>query len=187
LKRAAGFNQLAPVMCAGTSQTGVLERGASELGIARTRLFGSAPEALRSAVVMVVALEAGAAPTDVSLAVVGRPPQHVIVPWEEASIAGRSATQVLSAAQLARLDARISKLWPPGPHALGGAAARLIQSALTRATRVHMAMVTLTAAEGTPGRAAVLPVQLQPSGIARLVTPTMSSRDRVRLETTLRS
>ena len=187
LKRVAGLNQLAPIVFAGTSQSSLIERGVTELGIARARLIGSAPEALRSAVVTVVALEAGASPTDISLSVVGRPPHSVIVPWEEASIAGQSATQVLSTAQLARLDARITKLWPTGPNALGSAAARIIKTAMTRGTRVHMAMVALVQGEGTPGRAAMLPVQVQPSGLAKILTPTMSSRDRVRLETTLRS
>ncbi|MEO8677679.1 MAG: hypothetical protein ABI665_01455 [Vicinamibacterales bacterium] len=187
LKRVAGLNQQAPFICAGASQAGLIERGVNELGIHRARLFGSAPEALRSAITAMTALEAGAAPDDVSLSVLGRPPQNVIVPWDEVSIAGRSATQVLTAAQLARLDARIARLWPPGPNTLGGAAARLIHTAITRATRIHAAMVALTQAEGTPGRAAMLPVALSPSGIARLVAPALSSRDRVRLETTLRT
>lgn len=187
LKRVAGLNQLAPILCAGTAQASLVERGVGELGLSRTRLFGSAPEALRSAVVMMTALEAGAAPGDISLSVLGRAPQQVIVPWEEASIAGRAATQVLSAAQLARLDARIARLWPPGPNTLAGAATRLIRTALTRSPRVHMALVALTRDEGTPGRAAMLPVTLQPQGIARLVVPTLSSRDRVRLETALRT
>lgn len=187
LKRVAGLNQLAPVVCAGTAQASLIERGVNELGIARARLFGSAPEALRAAITAITALEAGAAPDDVSLSVLGRPPHHVIVPWDEAAIAGRSATQVLTAAQLARLDARIARLWPPGPYTLAGAAARLIHTALTRAAREHVAMVALTQAEGTPGRAATLPVALGPSGISRLVAPALSARDRVRLETTLRT
>lgn len=187
LKRVAGLNQLAPIVCAGTAQASLVERGVAELGIARERLFGSAPEALRSAVVMMTALEAGAAPADISLSVVGRPPHQVVVPWEEAAICGRSATRVLSAAQLARLDARVARLWPPGPVALASAATRLIRTALTKSPRVHIALVALTREEGTPGRSAMLPVALQPSGIARLIVPTLSSRDRVRLDTTLRA
>lgn len=187
LKRVAGLNLAAPLLCAGASQSSLVERGVNELGISRARLFGSAPEALRSAVVTVTALEAAAAPSDVSLSVLGRPPQHVIVPWDEASIAGRCATQVLSAAQLARLDARIARLWPPGPYTLATAAARIITTAITRSPRVHMAQVALTRDEGTPGRSAMMPVALEPSGILRLVEPALSSRDRVRYETTLRS
>jgi malate dehydrogenase len=187
LKQVAGLNTVAPFMCAGASQSSLVERGVNELRISRARLFGSAPEALRSAVVTLSALEAGAAPSDISLSVLGRPPQHVIVPWDEAAIVGRSATHVLSAAQLARLDARIARLWPPGPYTLAGAAARIIQTILTRGPRVHMAQVAVTRDEGTPGRSAMMPVTLQPSGIQRIVEPALSTRDRVRYETVLRS
>ena len=151
-----------------------------------TRLFGTAPEALRSAVTAITALEAGASPSDISLSVLGRPPQQVIVPWDEAAIGGRSIPKVLSAAQLARLDARVARLWPPGPYALASAATRMIRTALTRGPRLHMAMVAVTREEGTPGRAAIMPVTLQPSGIAAIVAPALSSRDRVRYETSLR-
>ena len=94
---------------------------------------------------------------------------------------------MLSAAQLARLDARIARLWTPGPYALAGAAARLVWTALTRAPRVHAALVAVTRDEGSPGRSAMMPVTLAPTGIATLVTPALSSRDRVRFETTMRS
>src|SRR5689334_24806732 len=72
IKRAAGLNQRAPIICAGTAQATVIERGVNEAGISRMRLFGSAPEALRSAITAIVALEAAAAPADISLSVLGR-------------------------------------------------------------------------------------------------------------------
>lgn len=187
IRRVAGLNQVAPILCAGAAQSTLVERGVNDLGIARARLFGSAPEALRSAVTAVVALEAGAAPTDISLSVLGRPPHQIIVPWDEASIAGRCATQVLSAAQLARLDARIARLWPPAPYTLASAATRLIRTALTRTPRVHTALVAVTREEGSPGRSAMMPVTLQPSGIASVVPPSLSVRDRVRFETATRA
>lgn len=186
LKRVAGLNQLAPLLCAGAAQGGLIERGVNEAGIARVRLFGTAGEALRSAVTAITALEAQASPSDISLTVLGRPPQQVIVPWDEGAIGGRSIPRVLSAAQLARLDARAARLWPPGPYALAAAAARMIRTALTRGPRLHMAMVAVTREEGTPGRSAIMPVLLQPAGIRSIVTPTLSSRDRVRYETSLR-
>ncbi len=187
IKTVAGLNQQAPMVCAGTAQGSLIERGVNELGISRLRLFGSAPEALRSAVVAIVALEAGAAPSDISLSVLGKAPHQIIVPWDEASIGGRTATQVLSAAQLARLDARIARLWPPGAYALAGAATRIVRSALTRTPRVHAALVAVTRDEGVPGRSAMMPINLQPSGIAMLVPPALSARDRVRFETTMRT
>ncbi|HET9703540.1 MAG TPA: hypothetical protein VFP85_05860 [Vicinamibacterales bacterium] len=187
LKRVAGLNHAAPLVCAGASQAGLIEKLVAEAGVSRTRVLGSAPEALRSAVVAITALEANAAPVDLSLSVLGKPPHQVIVPWDEAAISGRSATSVLSAAQLARLDARIARLWPPGPYALAAAATHVIRSALTGSPRVHAAMVAATRDEGAPGRAAMMPVTLNAGGIASLVEPALSTRDRVRFETTMRA
>lgn len=187
LRRIAGLNQGAPIICAGAKQASIVEQGVNEAGLPRTRVFGSAPEALRSAVTAITALEAHASPSDISLSVLGRPPQQVIVPWDEAAISGRSATNVLSAAELARLDARIARLWPPGPYTLAGAAASLIRTALTRTPRVHTALVAVTREEGLPGRSAMMPVTLGSNGIAALVPPALSARDRVRFETTMRS
>jgi len=109
------------------------------------------------------------------------------VPWDEAAIAGRSATQVLNAAQLARLDARIARLWPPAPYTLASAATRIVRTALSRTPRIHTALVAVTRDEGVPGRSAMMPITLQPSGIATLVPPALSTRDRVRFETTMRA
>ena len=187
VKRVAGLNQAAPIICAGTGQASVIERGVNELGISRMRLFGSAPEALRSAAVSMVALEANAAPADISLSVLGRAPGQIIVPWDETAIAGRVATQVLSAAQLARLDARIARLWPPGPYTLAGAATRLLHSAVKNTPRVHAALVAVNRDEGVAGRSAMMPVTLRPTGLASLVPPSLSTRDRVRFETTMRA
>src|SRR6478609_1989236 len=187
LKRVAGLNQLAPIVCAGASQAGLIEKAVGEAGVSRNRVFGSAPEALRSAVIAITALEANAAPVDISLSVLGRPPHQIIVPWDEASIAGRTATQVLSPAQLQRLDARIARLWPPGPYGLASAAAKMIRSALTRSPRIHAAFVATARDEGAAGRVSMLPITLQPSGLQELIAPALSARDRVRLDTTLRS
>lgn len=46
---------------------GVLERGVNEAGIVRVRLFGTAGEALRSAVTAITALEAQASPCGICL------------------------------------------------------------------------------------------------------------------------
>jgi malate dehydrogenase len=187
LKRVAGLNQVACIICAGARQASIVEKGVNEAGLSRLRVIGSAPEALRSAVIAITAAEANAAPSDIALSVLGRPPQNVIVPWDEASIGGRCATNVLSAAQLARLDARTARLWPPGPYALGSAAARMLRTAFTRSPRTHAAQVAVTRDEGLPGRSAMMPVTLGPAGIVSLVPPSLSTRDRVRFETAMRA
>jgi malate dehydrogenase len=185
LGRVIGMNQAAPIVCAGAHQASLVERAARELGVARTRIFGSAPEALRSAVMSVAALEAGCAPTDINLTVVGRPPQQIIVPWEDASIAGRRATSVLTPPAITRLDARLARLWPPGPFALGSAAARAIKTALSRTPRVVSAFVAVAKDDTGLPRVGMLPVTLAPRGIDAIVNTPLSARDQVRLETAL--
>jgi malate dehydrogenase len=185
--RITALNQTAPILCAGVLQAMLIERAVRELGMPPHRIFGTAPDALRSAVMALASLEAGCAATDVSVSVVGRPPHQIIVPWEDASIGGRRATSVLSPPAITRLDGRLPKLWPPGPFTLASAAARAIESALARVPRAVSAFVSVTRAEGSLGRVGMLPVLLTARGVDAVMTPALSSRDQVRLETALSS
>jgi malate dehydrogenase len=185
VRRVTHVNPTAMILCAGARQLLVVERGVREGGIARHRLFGSAPEALRSAIISMTALEAGCAPTEVSLTVVGRPPGQVIVPWDDASIGGRRASEVLSPPAITRLDARLVRMWPPGPLTLAGAATRVLRVAITRSALSVAAFVAVTREEGDRGRVGMLPVQVRPAGISAVLSPTLSARDRVRLDTVL--
>lgn len=194
VRRLAELEPVAPIICAGAEQIDLVERGVLELGVERRRLFGSAPEAVRAAIVSLAALEAECAPAEVSLAVLGRPPARLVVPWDEAAIGGRAAPHVLSAAALARLDDRIARLWPPGPRTLGAAAARLVHVCLTRSPRQPAAFVVPDrlgdagrpdAVPALAQRGAALPVILGPRGVARIIVPPLSTRDRVRFETAL--
>jgi malate dehydrogenase len=185
VRRLAYLNPAAMIVCAGAHQLPLVERGVREAGLDRRRLLGSAPEALRSAVVSMTALEADCAPVDISLTVVGRPPAESIVPWEDASIAGRRATDVLSPPAMTRLDGRLTRMWPPGAFTLAGAATRILSAATRRNHHTVCAFVALTRDEGDRGRVGMLPVQLDLRGIAVVLTPTLSTRDRVRLDTAL--
>jgi malate dehydrogenase len=186
VRRALYLNATAPVVCAGARQLEVIERGVKEIGIRRERLFGSAPEALRSAVVSLTALEAQGDPRDISLTVVGRPPSQIIVPWEDASIAGRRATDVLTPPALTRLDGRLPRLWPPGPLTLASAATRVIAAAATRSGRALSLFVSVSGDEGDRGRVGMLPARVGIDGIAAVLAPSLSTRDRVRLDSALR-
>ena len=185
VRRLAYLNPSAMILCAGARHLALVERGVREGGLDRLRMFGSAPEALRSAVVSMTALEGGCTPVDISLTVVGRPPQQSIVPWEDASIAGRRATDVLSPPAITRLDGRLIRLWPPGPFTLASAATRVLAAAAKRNHHTVCAFVAVTREEGDRGRVGMLPVRLNARGIATVLTPTLSTRDRVRLDTAL--
>jgi malate dehydrogenase len=185
LKHVAGLNPVAPIVCAGVTQGTLIDRGVHELGLSRTRLFGTAPEAFRGAVISMVALDAEAAPGDIALMVLGRAPREIIVPWESASIDGRRLIDVLTPPMLTRIEDRLARLWPPAATALASATARVIRSMLTRAPRTHILQVVLPKDERASGQSAMLPARVEPRGIRRVESPPLSSRDRVRLDTAL--
>jgi malate dehydrogenase len=165
----------APLVFAGAGARDAMERIAVELSIDRARLIGSAPEALASAIRAFTALEANGSPADVYLSVVGVPPGHVAVPWSDASIGGYSAPRVLDASAIARIDRRIPALWPPGPHSLGAAAARIAEATAFGSLRVFNCFAVLDAR----GTTAAVTVTLGARGVERLVTPTLDPRERV--------
>ena len=119
LRRVLAFSRGAVVICAGAGQRRLVERGVSETGLDRHRLLGSAPEALRGALRAIVALEVGCEASEVALTVLGAPPEHVVVPWSQATVGDLSLEAILPPPAHRRLRDRTAALWPPGPYALG--------------------------------------------------------------------
>jgi malate dehydrogenase len=170
------------VVCAGASHREIVERGTRELQMARTRIFGSAPEALRAGARALVALECGASPRDVALAVLGIPPAQIVVSWEDATVSGLSVVRLLDDATRRRLNARILSLWPPGPHALAASAAQAIETMLGRSRRLSCSFVGPDDSGGRRTRAAALPVRLDERGIAEIIMPPLGIAERVALD-----
>jgi malate dehydrogenase len=185
LRRVASFSGDAPILFAGTQQTELMAVAARELRIRRQRLIGSATEALLSAVKAMVAVEARCSPREVTLTVLGVPPSGVVIPWSEASIGGYGLQRVLQQVQLARIEARVARLWPPGPFALGAAAARVAESIVTSA-RSALALLTVLDGEfGVRNRIGTLPVLVTAGGIVHTRVPSLETRERVLVETAL--
>ena len=182
LKRIREFAPQALIVCAGASYCDLVGRGVSELHVTRTRLFGSAPEALASGVRALAAIEANGAPSDVSLSVLGIPPHHIVIPWEDATMGGFALTRVLNEPVRRRLEARVAALWPPGPYALASAAAKVIGAMLGGSRRLVTCFVAPDDSSGTRARAGALPVRLGRTGLIEVVLPELSVRERVRLE-----
>ena len=185
----------APIVFAGAQQAGLMLHTAREGGVAPRRLIGSAPEAFASAVRSIVALEAQCSPVEVTLAVLGTPglPTEApggseggfVVPWSEASIGGYALERVLTQVQLTRVEARASRLWPPGPYTLGVAAARATEG-IVNGSRRHMSALVLLGGEfGVRNRIGALPVLVNKDGIANVRVPTLNTRERVLVETSL--
>src|SRR5262249_2539618 len=85
----------AVLVCAGASQRELIDRGVRELRIGRGRLFGRAREALAGGARAMVALAVNGSPRDVSLSVLGIPPSHTVIPWEDATLGGFALTRTV--------------------------------------------------------------------------------------------
>ena len=175
----------APIVFAGALQVELLSRAAEETRIRRERLIGSSPEALASAITAIVAMEAGCSPHEVMLTVLGTPPTGFVVPWSEASIGGYALQRVLSQVQLVRIETRAARLWPPGPYALGAAAAQVTDAILSNSRRSLSVLTQLEGEFGVRHRAGALPARLAAHGIAQMRVPELCTREHVQLQTAL--
>jgi malate dehydrogenase len=182
LKRLRQFAPHALIVCMEASQRELIERGVRELRIDRARLIGSAPEALVAGVRALVAVETGNLPRDVALTAIGVPPQHIVVPWEDATIGGFGLTRMISEPDRRRIEARLMALWPPGPYALAAAAAKAVDAMLKRSQALVTCFVAPDDSSGLRLRTAALPVRLGNTGVIDVVLPEMSVRERVQLD-----
>ena len=185
LKRLSRAGATKLIVAAGATQQEIVERGVRELKIDRRHILGSAPEALAAAVRALTALEANRSPKDVALTVLGRPPQHVVIPWDGATIAGLPALRILDEPTRRRIDDRARLLWPPGPMTLAAAAAKAVIAALGGSRQSMTATMAADAAMGMRARAVALPVVLGPAGVTPIELPTLSAHDRVALDNAL--
>ena len=182
LRQVAAGAPNAIVICAGASHRDVVERGVRDLAISPDRLIGTAPEALAGAARAIVALAVNGSPKDVALSVLGVPPTHIVVPWEDATIAGVAVTRSIDEPTRRRVGTTIAALWPPGPHALAAAAVKAIESIAGRGRQVVSCFVGPDTKTGTRRRAAALPVRLGATGIVDVLTPSLSVVERVALD-----
>lgn len=183
---ASHANSPSVVVCAGSTHAAMVERAVREVGLSRLRVFGTAPEALASAVRAIAALEARRSPSEIALTVLGTPPHHVVIPWTQATIGGFTATEVLDEPTQRRLAARVPHLWPPGPLALAAAAARAVLGLCGLSRRGLSAFVAPDDRLGRKERTVAVPVMLSPGGIARIEVAPLSGLDRVALDNALR-
>jgi malate dehydrogenase len=182
LKRVRDLAPASLIVCVGAGDRDLIGRGVRELHIPRARLFGSAPEALTGGIRALTAIELDVPVSDVALSVLGVPPNHIVVPWDDATVGGFSLARLLSEPARRRLDTRAAGLWPPGPYALAVAAARAIDTVFRGSRRLVTCFVAPDDSAGMRARAAALPVRLGRPGVIEVVTPELSVRERVRLE-----
>jgi len=182
LMRVRDFAPKSLVVCAGASQRDLVERAVRELHFPRRRVIGSAPEALVGGVRGVIAAALKTAPRDVAVTALGVPPEHVVVPWEDATVGGFSVVRTISEPDRRRIEADVARLWPPGPYALASAAAKVIDTMLGRSDRLVSCFVAPDDSAGRRTRTSAVPVRLDRTGLTDVVLPELTGRDRVRLE-----
>jgi malate dehydrogenase len=178
------LNQLAPraiVMCAGATGRDLVERGVRELKMPRRRLLGSAPEALAGAARAMTALALNGSACDVAMSVLGVPPAHVVIPWEDAAAGGFSIVRQLDEPVRRRLERTIAGLWPPGPYALAAAATKVASAIAGRTRQVACCFVAPAGSDAARTRTAAHPVRLGPSGIVEVITPMLSASEQTAL------
>jgi len=181
MREIAGVASNAPIVFAGASQRELMSRVSVELKVPRQRLIGSAPLALESAIRSIAAVLLDGSGVDVTLRVVGVPPQAAVVTWEHSSASALPLTSQLAAHQIAAINAQIRSLWPPGPYALASAAARVVEALLGRSRRRYSCFVPI---ERGPVHDAVvaMPVELGPEGTRRIIEPSLTRQEQTLLE-----
>jgi malate dehydrogenase len=172
-------------VCAGALHRSLVERALVETTIPPRRLVGSASVALHSAATALVALQLDASQGDISLSMVGVPPEDLVVAWNEAAVAGTPLADRLGPVGVREVERRIPHLWPPGPLSLGTAAANVVEAILVGSPRLLPCFVATLDQPGMRGRVVALPVRLGPGGVERRVLPSLSRREEVRFENAL--
>ena len=177
VRRLQGAGVDAPLVFAGASPREAMKRTIGELHVAPARAIGAAPLALESALRALCGVIADTSGVEVSLSVVGVPPKHAVIAWEEATVSGQPLTSVIGAHEIAALAARVTGLWPPGPYALGSATARIVEALCDGSRRRYSCFV-----ETGKGRVVAMPVELEPGGVRRIIEPALTRLERTALD-----
>ena len=170
-----------PLIVAGPHYDDLLRAAHRELGVDPRRLLGSAAEALASGARALTGAASGASPVDVSVPVLGMPGRWVFG-WSDARIGLGPASARLTPVALTRIESQVAACWPPGPSALGSAAAAVVRAIAHGRLRQ---LTVFTPVEHTLDirRAVVaVPVSLDSGGVRAGQWPPLSARERVLLD-----
>jgi malate dehydrogenase len=170
-----------PVLFAGAAQRELIARTVGELHFAPSHVLGSAPLAVESAVRALTALELDGSAVEISLRIVGVPPQSAVIAWEEAATAGQPLTSDVAPHVLAALSRRVPSLWPPGPYVLASAAARVAEGIAAGSRRRFSCFVWMDSGP-LRGTVVAMPVEVGPDGVRRIFEPALTHQERTALE-----
>lgn len=182
LERMARLGLDTTTICAGGLHHALVERGVLEVGIPRRRLIGSAPFAYQQALRALVAVELRCSVREISLTVLGVPPDGLIVPWNDVSVAGTPLAEHLKPTRLAKLKENARGAWPPASYTLASATSRLSDGILRGTSELGVVCTTVLDGElGVSRRAVTVTATLDVSGVTRISEPTLNANDRAQL------
>ena len=172
----------APIVFAGAAQLWLMEAAHRELKVPVRRMAGSAPAALEGALRALAALAIDRSATDVHLRAYGRPPRSIVIGWSAAIAAGSPLERVLPAHQRLAITDRAKSLWPPGPTALGTAAAHVAEAFARGSRREYTCTIVGDGAVTPRGVAAAVPTLIARGSILKTERPALSSREQVEFD-----
>jgi malate dehydrogenase len=177
LRQVARLDVEAPLLFAGGLQRQLMGLALGELRVSPSRVVGSAPLALESAVRALTAALLDVSPADLSIGVAGVPPKDAVIGWDAATAFHQPIATLLSAHHMSALSSRLPALWPPAPYTLASAAARVAE-ALAHGSRRRFTCFAAVDPVGV-GRnvVAAVPVEIREGGIARTLTPALSRHE----------
>jgi malate/lactate dehydrogenase len=152
-----------------------------ELGVDPKRLIGSAAEAMASAARALTGARSGTSPADVSVPILGIPERWVFG-WSDARIGLGPVTARLTPVALTKIEAHVAASWPPGPYALGSAAASVIRTIAHGRLRQLTVFTPVEHALDIRRAIVAVPVSLDASGVRAVQWPALSARERVVLD-----
>jgi malate dehydrogenase len=176
------FESRAPLLFACGNQRDLMSRAVGELHAPRSRVLGSAPLALESAVRAVTAALVDASPVDLAIGVAGVPPAAAVIGWDAATAFNQPIARIAAPHVLASVSSRLPALWPPSPYTLASAAARVAEALVHGSRRRYTCFATIDVAGTGRGLIAAVPVEIASGGVRRVLEPALSSHERTAFE-----
>ena len=182
LRQLTRLDTTAPLVFAGGGQRELMQRAIDELRVGPSRLAGSAPLALESAVRALTAARLDASPADLSIGLAGVPPRAAVIGWDAATAFNQPIASVLAAHHLASISSRVAALWPPSPYTLAAAAARVAEALASGSRRRYTCFASIDVPGAGRGLIAAVPVEFVRGGIGRTLDPALSRHERTAFE-----
>jgi malate dehydrogenase len=186
LRQLSRMETEAPFLFAAGLQRELMIRTMAELHVAPSRVVGSAPLALESAVRALTAALMDASPADLAIGVAGVPPRDAVIGWNAATAFNRPIAEAIAPHHLSLLTSRLPALWPPQPYALASAATRVAEALAEGSRRRYTCFAAIDAAGAGRRIIAAVPIEIVKGGVGRVLEPALSRHERTAFENGLR-